>query len=97
MWQVLAGLARQLPAEAAHKLAVETLRWRIGPRPPAGHASTDLRVSLAGLKFSNPLGLAAGFDKNAACYDGAFRLGFGHVEVGTITPLPQAGNPKPRV
>ena len=47
--------------------------------------------------LSNPVGLAAGFDKNAVCYHGALRLGFGHVEVGTITPLPQAGNPKPRV
>ena len=54
MWQFLAGLARQLPAEAAHKLAVETLRWRIGPRPLADHASIDLRVSLAGLEFPNP-------------------------------------------
>jgi hypothetical protein len=54
----------------------------------------NLGVTLAGLEFANPLGLAAGFDKNAACFNGAMQLGFGHVEVGTITPLPQPGNPK---
>ena len=54
-------------------------------------------VKFAGLSFANPGGLAAGFDKNAACFNGAMRLGFGHVEVGTITPRPQPGNPKPRV
>lgn len=97
MWQFLAGLARQLPAEAAHKLAVETLRWQFGPRAVTHTGSSKVEVSLGGLRFSNPIGLAAGFDKNATCYHGALRLGFGHVEVGTVTPLPQFGNPKPRV
>ena len=97
MWQLLARLARKLPAEAAHQVAVETLRWQLGPRPAIGAEPVDLTVTLGGVTFSNPIGLAAGFDKNAACYHGALRLGFGHVEVGTITPLPQAGNPKPRV
>jgi len=97
MWQLLTSLARLLPAEAAHKMAVQTLRWQMGPRPDLSHLSAGLGVDMAGLHFANPLGLAAGFDKNAACYSGALRLGFGHVEVGTITPLPQAGNPKPRV
>jgi dihydroorotate dehydrogenase len=97
MWQLLARLARQLPAEAAHQLAVETLRWQLGPRPAIDAGLIDLAVTLGGITFPNPIGLAAGFDKNAACYHGALRLGFGHVEVGTITPLPQAGNPKPRV
>jgi dihydroorotate dehydrogenase len=97
MWQLLARLARQLPAEAAHQVAVETLRWQLGPRPVIDAELVDLAVTLGGVTFPNPIGLAAGFDKNAACYHGALRLGFGHVEVGTITPLPQAGNPKPRV
>ena len=97
MWQLLARLARQLPAEAAHQVAVETLRWQLGPRPEIDAEPVDLAVTLGGLTFPNPIGLAAGFDKNAACYHGALRLGFGHVEVGTITPLPQVGNPKPRV
>ena len=97
MWQFLARLARQLPAEAAHQLAVETLRLQLGPRPEIDAGPIDLNVTLGGIPFSNPIGLAAGFDKNACCFHGALRLGFGHVEVGTITPLPQAGNPKPRV
>lgn len=93
IWRAAASLARLLPPEAAHRAAVETLRLGIGPSP----ALPDLPVEVAGLTFRNPLGLAAGFDKDAACPDGALRLGFGHVELGTITPLPQPGNPKPRV
>ncbi len=49
------------------------------------------------MKFSNPVGLAAGFDKHGEAYRGLLRLGFGHVEVGSVTPLPQEGNPRPRV
>ncbi len=97
MWQLLARLARQLPAEAAHQLAVETLRWQAGPRPAVNAGPIDFAVTIGGITFPNPIGLAAGFDKNATCYHGALRLGFGHVEVGTITPFPQVGNPKPRV
>lgn len=97
MWKFLAGLVRHLPAEAAHELAVKALQWKLAPRAAADYGTADLAVNLSGLEFSNPLGLAAGFDKNAACYEGALRLGFGHVEVGTITPLAQVGNPKPRV
>ena len=97
MWQLLAKLARQLPAEAAHQLAIETLRWQLGPRSAINAGPIDFGVTLGGITFPNPIGLAAGFDKNASCYHGALRLGFGHVEAGTITPLLQAGNPKPRV
>ena len=97
MWGMLANLARCLPAEAAHRVAVTTLHHNLGPRPAALATKANLGLTLAGLKFANPIGLAAGFDKNAACFNGAMRLGFGHVEVGTITPLPQPGNPKPRV
>ena len=93
MWQTLAKIARRLPGEAAHVAAVKTLAFGIGPNPTL----PSIPVSVAGIDFANPLGLAAGFDKNAACYRGAMRLGFGHVEVGTITPLAQPGNPKPRV
>ena len=93
IWRAAAGLARLLPPEAAHRAAVETLRRGIGPAP----VLADLPVDVAGLAFRNPLGLAAGFDKDAACPDGALRLGFGHVELGTITPLAQPGNPRPRV
>ena len=93
MWPLLAKTARLLPAEAAHKAAVQALRFGIAPRP----SLPSLPVRVAGLQFDNPLGLAAGFDKNAEAMAGAFQLGFGHVEVGTITPHPQPGNPKPRV
>ncbi|ADE40145.1 quinone-dependent dihydroorotate dehydrogenase [Candidatus Puniceispirillum marinum] len=93
IWRLAASAARLLPPEAAHVAAVKTLQANIGPRPHV----PSLPVSLAGLDFANPLGVAAGFDKNAACYKGAMGLGFGHVEVGTITPLAQPGNPKPRV
>ena len=93
IWQLAAGMARLLPPEAAHRAAVVTLARRLGPAPRLA----DMPVTLAGLTFRNPLGLAAGFDKGAECPDGALRLGFGHVELGTITPLPQPGNPRPRV
>ena len=86
-------MARLLPPEAAHRAAVATLARRIAPAPQLA----DMPVTLAGLTFQNPLGLAAGFDKDASCPDGALRLGFGHVELGTITPNPQPGNPRPRV
>jgi dihydroorotate dehydrogenase len=67
------------------------------PLAKAAADSEDLAVRAFGLKFPNPLGLAAGFDKNAEAVDGLLRLGFGFVEVGTITPRLQAGNPRPRI
>lgn len=54
-------------------------------------------VNVLGRRFGNPLGIAAGFDKHGEALDGLYRLGFGFVEVGTVTPKPQEGNPKPRV
>lgn len=57
----------------------------------------SLKTNVFGLNFSNPVGLAAGFDKDAEAVEGLSRLGFGSVEVGSVTPLPQPGNPKPRV
>ena len=93
MWRVVAALARRLPAEAAHRAAVRALRLNIGPKPDV----PSMPLTVAGMRFNNPLGLAAGFDKNAECFSGAMRLGFGHVEIGTVTPLPQPGNPRPRL
>ena len=55
------------------------------------------KTEVFGIEFANPIGLAAGFDKNAECYNGMLKLGFGFVEVGSVTPRPQEGNPKPRV
>ena len=68
MWGMLANLARCLSAEAAHSVAVATLHHNLGPRPAALSTKANLDVTLAGLEFANPLGLAAGFDKNAALF-----------------------------
>jgi len=83
-----------LDAEQAHGLTI-TLLSRF-PRT-APKSAPILRTTVAGLDFANPLGLAAGVDKNGEAIDGFFGLGFGSVEIGTLTPLPQAGNPRPRL
>lgn len=97
IWQVASALARHLPGEAAHRLAVRSLAFGIGPRLAADVHGDRLFSRLAGRAVKNPLGLAAGFDKDAEAVSGTLALGFGAVEVGTITPKPQPGNPKPRV
>ena len=94
--QIAMGLARILPAEAAHHLAVFCLKNRLTPHYRTV-PSPRLQQEIFGMVFANPLGLAAGFDKNAEAILGAGRLGFGFSECGTITPLPQAGNAPPRV
>src|SRR5262245_7441464 len=85
-----------LEPEAAHALTLKIMRSGMMPRcvPLRDPA---LEVTLWGLKFPNPVGLAAGFDKNAEAVGPAFHLGFGFIEAGTVTPKPQAGNPTPRV
>jgi dihydroorotate dehydrogenase len=91
-----ASLLRRLPAETAHDLTLALLA-RL-PLPPRRLADPPcLKTQVLGLTFPNPIGLAAGFDKNAAVPDAMGRLGFGFVECGTVTPRPQAGNPKPRL
>lgn len=85
-----------LDPEQAHGLAIKALET--GLTPPAPKRDTPrLRTEIAGLAFPNPLGMAAGFDKNAQVPDALLRLGFGFVECGTVTPRPQAGNDKPRI
>ncbi|SFB80904.1 dihydroorotate dehydrogenase [Bosea sp. CRIB-10] len=95
----LFGLARplihKLDAEQAHRLTIAALAAAPPLRPAADAPS--LAVEAFGLRFANPVGLAAGFDKNAEAVDGALGLGFGFVEIGGVTPLPQPGNPRPRV
>jgi dihydroorotate dehydrogenase len=81
--------------ETGHQLAVAALKAL--PLPRCGADDPRLAVSAFGLTFPNPIGLAAGFDKHAEVPDACLRLGFGFVEVGGVTPKPQAGNPKPRV
>ncbi len=85
-----------LDAERAHRLTIDMLRV-YGARGLAGAPVSGAPVTIAGLTFPNALGLAAGVDKDARAVDGLFGLGFGHVEVGTLTPLPQPGNPQPRL
>jgi dihydroorotate dehydrogenase len=85
-----------LPPEEAHRAALFALRHGLIARQQAPR-SARLRTSLLGHELSHPLGLAAGFDKNAEAVPGLFKLGFSFVEIGTLTPKPQAGNPKPRL
>jgi dihydroorotate dehydrogenase len=88
-------LMRVLDPEDAHALAIKALRYMPLARQAAD--ARELGVRAFGLNFPNPVGIAAGFDKNAQVPDALLRLGFGFVEVGTVTPLPQAGNPRPRL
>jgi dihydroorotate dehydrogenase len=95
----------RLDPERAHNLTIQMLRLA-GAVPPVGfllkrmfdaHSHNKIAVEAFGLKFANPVGLAAGYDKDGLAWRGLTSLGFGHIEVGTVTPKPQAGNPKPRV
>jgi dihydroorotate dehydrogenase len=92
-----AALLRTLPPETAHRATLSLLRFLapLIPRPETD--DPRLAVSALGLNFPNPLGLAAGFDKDACVPEAMLRLGFGFVEVGTLTPRPQEGNPRPRI
>ena len=100
MLGLLERLGRQalfcLDPETAHGVSIAALRSGL-PVALSPRYDTRLKVSVAGLAFDNPLGMAAGYDKNAEVPDALLRLGFGFAEVGTVTPLPQAGNPKPRI
>ena len=87
--------ARLLDAEDAHRLALAALKTL--PLPPTPTDDPRLKVEAFGLIFPNPVGLAAGFDKDAEVPGAALKIGFGFVEAGTLTPKPQPGNPRPRV
>lgn len=84
-----------LDAERAHKLSIAALKALPPRRPPA--FDPRLSTEVAGLRFPSPVGLAAGYDKDAEVFDAMLGLGFGFVEVGTLTPLAQPGNPRPRM
>lgn len=96
LYRLVRPLLYLVPPETAHQLSLAALAWGLGPRfrNPSDPA---LAVTLWGRRFANPLGLAAGFDKFARVIGPMMDLGFGFVEVGTITPSPQPGNPKPRL
>ncbi|MEE8271352.1 MAG: quinone-dependent dihydroorotate dehydrogenase [Alphaproteobacteria bacterium] len=89
-------LLHALPPEAAHRLTLLALKAGLAPRA-RGPADPLLKTRLWGRDFANPIGLAAGFDKDGEVFDAMLRIGFGFVEVGGVTPEPQAGNPRPRV
>ncbi|WP_416368530.1 quinone-dependent dihydroorotate dehydrogenase [Tritonibacter mobilis] len=90
------GLMHRLDPETAHGLSIKALRAGLTPRP-GPVTSPRLRTDVAGLSLPNPVGLAAGFDKNAEALAPLSQAGFGFIEVGAATPRPQPGNPKPRL
>ncbi len=89
-------LMRRLDPETAHLFSLRALRCGLAGRDP-GLDDPSLIVTAFGRSLRNPIGLAAGFDKNGVAIDALGRLGFGFVEAGTVTPLPQPGNPRPRL
>ncbi len=94
--RLAAAVIRLLPPEAAHRATIHALAAGLVPRAPA-RADPILRVGLWGRDFANPIGLAAGFDKDAEVHEACLGLGFGFVEIGSVTPRPQPGNPRPRL
>jgi dihydroorotate dehydrogenase len=102
MYSALRPLLFRLDPERAHALSLALIRLA-GKLPPVGallralYAAPQRPVEACGLRFSNPVGLAAGYDKDGLGWRGLACLGFGHLEIGTVTPRPQAGNPRPRL
>lgn len=99
MYNLARELLFKLSAETSHELSIDLIGsgGRLGLNGLLTKAPTSLPVNVMGLQFANPVGLAAGLDKNGDAIDGFAQLGFGFVEIGTVTPRPQPGNPKPRL
>ena len=98
MFSILRPFLFNLDPETAHDLAIKSLKFNFLPSKTFEVEDEQmLNIQLLGINFSNPIGLAAGFDKSAEAYNSLSKLGFGFVEVGTVTPLKQYGNPKPRI
>jgi len=98
MFSILKPFLFNLDPETAHDLAIKSLK--LNPFPSKMFEVEDeqiLKMNILGRNFPNPIGLAAGFDKSAEAYNSLLKLGFGFVEVGTVTPLKQFGNPRPRI
>jgi dihydroorotate dehydrogenase len=95
LYPLLRPFAFALDAERAHQATIAALKWLPAGRPAA--PDPVLAVRVAGLDFPNPVGLAAGFDKDGEVFAPMLGFGFGFVEIGTLTPRPQAGNPRPRL
>ena len=98
MFSILKPFIFSLDPEEAHDIAIKSLKFNILPKSLFNVDGEEiLETNLFDKKLPNPIGLAAGFDKSAEVYNSLFRLGYGFVEVGTVTPKEQSGNPKPRV
>ena len=98
MFSNLRSLIFKLDPETAHNLAIKSLKFNFVYNISDGNKDDPLfKTIMFNKDIENPIGIAAGFDKNAEVYNSLYKLGFGFVEVGTITPLKQYGNPKPRV
>ena len=99
IYPALRSMLFKLSPETAHELTLEGLQAlsRIGVAGLMNQNIPYNPVDAMGIEFPNPVGLAAGLDKNGDCIDGLAALGFGFIEIGTITPRPQPGNPKPRI
>ena len=98
MFSFLRPYIFNLDPEKAHKLAISSLKYNLLPESLFKVENEEiLSINLFGKSIKNPIGLAAGFDKSAEVYNQMFKIGFGFVEVGTVTPQKQYGNPKPRV
>ncbi|BFZ19833.1 hypothetical protein BsWGS_22873 [Bradybaena similaris] len=94
--EIAMPLFRALPPETSHKLSIKLAKYKLVPKSQVPD-SPLLATTVWGRSFSNPIGMAAGYDKHAEAVDGLFKMGFGFVEIGSVTPEPQEGNPKPRV
>ena len=98
MFSLIKPLLFKTDPEFAHNLAIKSLKFNFIPHNFFRVENEEmLQTTIFGKKFANPIGLAAGFDKSAEVYQSLFKFGFGFIEVGTVTPLKQSGNPKPRI
>ena len=98
MFSIIRPFLFNLDPETAHDLAIKSLKFNLIPKKIFEVEDEQmLKIKVIGKNFPNPIGLAAGFDKSAEVYNSLLKLGFGFVEVGTVTPLKQFGNPKPRI
>src|SRR5262245_7651057 len=98
-YSILRPLLFSLEPETAHHVTLEMLRrlHKFGLVPASGRGAAGCERSIMGIRFPNPVGLAAGLDKNGEYIDALSALGFGFIEIGTVTPRPQPGNPAPRL
>lgn len=102
VYSLLRLILFRLPPETVHSFILTLLRWTGAVSPlnsliDLAYLTPDKPVTVFSLRFKNPVGLAAGYDKDGVAIRGLAALGFGHIEIGTVTPLPQPGNPKPRI